>query len=62
MTLNLRQEKAREIFYGLVKISDVVYDNFRSGTLEKLKIDYENPEADKPENTSPARLTGFGIR
>jgi len=27
ITLNLRNEKAREIFYDLVKISDVVYDS-----------------------------------
>ena len=40
ITLNFRNPKATEIFYDLVKVSDVVYDNFRSGMLEKFKIDY----------------------
>ena len=59
MTLNLRDEKAREIFYELVKISDVVYDNFRSGTLEKLKIDYESLKKVNPKIIS-CSVTGFG--
>jgi crotonobetainyl-CoA:carnitine CoA-transferase CaiB-like acyl-CoA transferase len=59
MTLNLRQEKARGIFYELVKISDVVYDNFRSGTLEKLKIDYETLKQINPKIIS-CSVTGFG--
>jgi CoA:oxalate CoA-transferase len=59
MTLNLRQEEAREIFYELVKISDVVYDNFRSGTLEKLKIDYESLKKVNPKIIC-CSVTGFG--
>ena len=59
ITLNLRNEKAREIFYDLVKISDVVYDNFRSGTLEKLKIDYESLKKVNPKIIS-CSVTGFG--
>jgi len=42
LTLNFRNPKARETFYELVKISDVVYDNFRSGMLERFKVDYES--------------------
>jgi crotonobetainyl-CoA:carnitine CoA-transferase CaiB-like acyl-CoA transferase len=59
MTLNLRDEKAREIFYELVKTSDVVYDNFRSGTLEKLKIDYQSLKKVNPKIIS-CSVTGFG--
>lgn len=59
LTLNLRQEEAREIFYDLVRISDVVYDNFRSGTLEKLKIDYPTLEKVNPKIIS-CSVTGFG--
>ena len=59
MTLNLRNEKAREIFYGLVKISDVVYENFRSGTAEKLKIDYETLKKVNPKIIC-CSVTGFG--
>ncbi len=59
MTLNLRNEKARETFYGLVKISDVVYENFRSGTAEKLKIDYETLKKVNPKIIC-CSVTGFG--
>jgi len=59
ITLNLRTEKAREIFYELVKISDVVYDNFRSGTAEKLKIDYETLKKVNPKIIC-CSVTGFG--
>jgi CoA:oxalate CoA-transferase len=59
MTLNLRNEKAREIFYRLVKISDVVYENFRSGTAEKLKIDYETLKKVNPKIIC-CSVTGFG--
>jgi crotonobetainyl-CoA:carnitine CoA-transferase CaiB-like acyl-CoA transferase len=38
--LNLKTAKGREIFYELVKKSDVVLDNFRPGILEKLGCDY----------------------
>lgn len=59
MTLNLRHEKAREIFYELVKGADVVYDNFRSGTLEKLKIDYDTLKKLNPKIISGS-VSGFG--
>jgi crotonobetainyl-CoA:carnitine CoA-transferase CaiB-like acyl-CoA transferase len=59
ITLNLRTEKAREIFYELVRISDVVYDNFRSGTAEKLKIDYETLKKVNPKIIC-CSVTGFG--
>lgn len=60
MTLNLRSDKAREIFYELVKISDVVCDNFRPGTLEKFKIDYESLRKVNPRIIS-CSVTGFGL-
>ncbi len=41
MTLNLKDEKAREIFYRLVKVSDVVVENFRPGVMERLGASYE---------------------
>lgn len=59
LTLNLRHEKAREAFYDLVKTSDVVYDNFRPGTLEKLGIDYETLQKLNPRIIS-CSVTGFG--
>jgi crotonobetainyl-CoA:carnitine CoA-transferase CaiB-like acyl-CoA transferase len=40
VTLDLKVPEALEVFYDLVKRSDVVFDNFRPGVLERLKIDY----------------------
>lgn len=39
--LDLKQDEGREIFLELVKSSDVVVENFRHGTMEKLKIGYD---------------------
>jgi CoA:oxalate CoA-transferase len=41
VTLNLKAQKGRELFYQLVKKADVVYDNFRPAALEKLGCTYE---------------------
>jgi CoA:oxalate CoA-transferase len=49
ITLDLRKEKGREIFYELVKISDVVFDNFRPGVLERLGCDYETLKRINPK-------------
>jgi len=42
ITINLKESKGREIFKNLVKLSDVVVENFRPGTLEKLGLGWEN--------------------
>ncbi len=60
ITLNLRNEKARQIFYELVKISDVVYDNFRPGIMEKYQIDYETVKRINPKIIS-CSVSGFGL-
>src|SRR5699024_3294173 len=41
ITLNLKHEKAKKIIYDLVKQSDVLIENFRTGTMEKLGFSYE---------------------
>lgn len=41
MVLDLKEKEGLDIFYRLVKISDLVFDNFRPGIMEKLKLDYE---------------------
>ena len=40
LTLNLKAPAARKIFTDLVKMSDVVLENFRPGTMEKLGLGY----------------------
>jgi len=41
ITLKLTIPQGKEVFHRLVKICDVVYDNFRPDVLEKLGADYD---------------------
>ncbi len=41
ITIDLNKELGREIFYRLVKTADVVFNNWRKGVAERLKVDYE---------------------
>ncbi len=59
ITLNLKKEKAREIFYALVKKADVVLDTFRPKVTNKLKIDYETLASINPSIIC-CSLTGYG--
>jgi len=59
VVINLKSDAGREIFYGLVKVSDVVVDNFRSGVLERLKADYTTLSRVNPRIIQ-CSVTGFG--
>jgi CoA:oxalate CoA-transferase len=59
ITLNLRNEKAKEIFKKLVKVSDVVCENFRPGTTKKMGLDYDVLKQVNPGIIYSA-VTGFG--
>ena len=59
VTLNLKHERAREVFFRLVKAADVVVENFRPGTMAKLGIDYEILRAVNPSLIYCA-VSGFG--
>jgi crotonobetainyl-CoA:carnitine CoA-transferase CaiB-like acyl-CoA transferase len=59
ITLNLATPRGREIFHRLVKISDVVYDNYRPDVLEKLAMDYETLKEVNPGIIS-CSISGFG--
>jgi crotonobetainyl-CoA:carnitine CoA-transferase CaiB-like acyl-CoA transferase len=48
VALDLRTGKGKEILYELVKISDVVFDNFRPDVLERLGCNYEKLKAINP--------------
>jgi len=39
--LNLRTEKGKEILRGLVKVSDILIQNFRPGTMAEMGFSYE---------------------
>ena len=59
ITLNLKKEKAREIFYDLVKKADVVLDTYRPKVTNKLKIDYDTLASINPSIIC-CSLTGYG--
>jgi crotonobetainyl-CoA:carnitine CoA-transferase CaiB-like acyl-CoA transferase len=59
ITLNLNSPPGKEIFYRLVKISDVVYDNYRPDVLPKLGVDYETLKEINPRMIC-CSISGFG--
>ena len=59
ITLNLKTEEAKKIFYELVKKADVVMDTFRPGVMEKLGVDYKTLSAINPSIIC-CSMTGYG--
>jgi CoA:oxalate CoA-transferase len=59
VVLDLKTEGGRTVFYDLVRISDVVVDNFRAGVLDRLEIDYARLSAINPRIIQ-CSITGFG--
>ena len=59
VTLNLKTERGQAIFKQLLAHTDIVVENFRPGTMEKLGLDYNTL---KPEHPSLiyAACSGFG--
>ena len=57
--INLKSEAGRQVFYDLVKVSDVVIDNFRPGVLERLGVDYPTLSRINPRIIQ-CSVTGFG--
>jgi crotonobetainyl-CoA:carnitine CoA-transferase CaiB-like acyl-CoA transferase len=59
VVINLKTAAGRQLFYDLVKVSDVVIDNFRPGVLERLAIDYPTLSRINPRIIQ-CSVTGFG--
>ena len=59
MTLNLKSPKGKQIFKDLVKKADVVLENYRPGTMEKLGLGYETLKEVNPAIIYAA-VSGFG--
>jgi crotonobetainyl-CoA:carnitine CoA-transferase CaiB-like acyl-CoA transferase len=59
MNLNLKKEKAREIFFELAKQSNVILDGFRPGVTKSLGVDYETVKQINPKIVY-CSITGYG--
>lgn len=59
VTLNLKEQKGKDLFIEMVKKADVVVENYRPGTMEKLGLGYETLKAHNP-GIVYAAVSGFG--
>ena len=59
ITLDLHQEEGKEILRKLVSESDMIIENFRTGTLEKWGVGYEELKEVNPDLVM-IRVTGYG--
>ncbi len=59
MALNLRHEKGKRILRELIKVSDVIVENFRPDTMEKLGFGWEEIQKINP-GIIYASISGFG--
>jgi formyl-CoA transferase len=59
ITLNLRERRGQELLLELVRVADVVTENFRPGTLERWNLGYERLSEANP-GVVLARISGYG--
>jgi len=59
VTLNLKSEKGREIFTGLIKVCDVMVENFAPGVLDRQGFTWERIREINPRLVY-ASIKGFG--
>lgn len=59
LILDLHKPQGQEVFYDLVRVSDVVINNYRPGVMEALEIGYEKLSGVNPRIIY-ASITGFG--
>jgi len=59
ITINLKTQEGKEIFKELVKQSDVLLENFRPGTMDRLGLGYEELKKINPRLIYSA-ISGFG--
>ncbi len=59
VAIDLKSEKGRELFYDLVRESDIVINNFGAGVPAKLGIDYDSLKSVNPKIIT-CSITGFG--
>jgi len=59
ISLNLKTEKGREIFYGLIAKADVLLEGFRPGVVDRLGVDYKSVRRANPKIIY-CSITGYG--
>lgn len=59
ITLNLKSPKGKELFLEMLKEADIVMENYRPGTMEKLGLGYEELKKVNP-GIIYACVSGFG--
>jgi len=59
VTLNFSTEKGQEVFKKLIETTDVLIENFRTGTMEKWGLGWEDLHAINPRLVM-IRVTGYG--
>lgn len=59
VTINFRSDKGKELLAELIKKSDVLIENFRPGTMEKMGFDWETVHAMNP-TLIMASINGYG--
>lgn len=59
MTLDLKNPQSIEILKDLIRMSDVVVENFKPGVMKKLGLDYETLKTVNPEIIY-CSISGFG--
>ena len=59
VSLDLKHIQGLQVFYDLVKSTDVVLNNFSAGVVKKLKIDYDHLNKINPKIIT-CSITGFG--
>ena len=59
-SLNLSSKEGRDVLLRLLDISDVLIDNFKSGTLERWGIGYEQTLRQRFPRLIYCQITGFG--
>jgi benzylsuccinate CoA-transferase BbsF subunit len=59
ISLDLRREEGKELFKKLISISDIVIDNFRAGTMDRLGLGYDVLKRLNP-GIIMVSLSGFG--
>ena len=59
ITIDLKHTSAKTIVYELVKTADVVVENFKPGTIDRLGFGYESLKAINP-NLIYASISGYG--